>query len=110
MLHQLHLTYTEYFLYRLLVSIGIGLPISYYLWQRGGFNKPSSTSEAPTPKAPRGANQEYSQGAEGNENVGLNVNSRTFTRDEVGPSLLYFAFRACLALSSLDRGIKGLNI
>ncbi|OQE46190.1 hypothetical protein PENCOP_c001G02210 [Penicillium coprophilum] len=63
----------------LLVSIGLGLPITFYLWQNGDVKKPSTMAPA---REPRGANQEYIQGAEGNEMIGQNGNSETFDRDE----------------------------
>lgn len=54
---------------RLLVSIGLGLPISIYLWQRGDTSKPS-TKASPEPRTePRGATKEYSQRSEGGQDV-----------------------------------------
>jgi hypothetical protein len=54
---------------RLLVSIGLGLPISIYLWQRGDTGKPS-TKAPPEPRTePRGATKEYSQRSEGVQDV-----------------------------------------
>ncbi|CDM35132.1 unnamed protein product [Penicillium roqueforti FM164] len=55
----------------LLVSIGLGLPISIYLWQRGDTKKPSSKPHT----QPRGANQEYSQESEATQVGGQNIKS-----------------------------------
>lgn len=51
---------------------------------------------------PRGASQEYSQRAEGNQDVGQNLNSGSSSRDEVCYSLSYFILRTWLALSSFE--------
>ncbi|KAF9246082.1 hypothetical protein DTO013E5_6582 [Penicillium roqueforti] len=55
----------------LLVSIGLGLPISIYLWQRGDTKKPSSKPHT----QPRGANQEYSQESEATQAGVQNIKS-----------------------------------
>lgn len=51
---------------------------------------------------PRGASQEYGQRAEGNQDVGQNLNSGSSSRDEVCYSLSYFILRTWLALSSFE--------
>ena len=53
---------------RLLVSIGLGLPISFYLWQRGGTSKVSPKAPERSTE-PRGATKEYSQRSEGGQDV-----------------------------------------
>ncbi|KAJ5467296.1 hypothetical protein N7475_005048 [Penicillium sp. IBT 31633x] len=60
-----------------------GLPITFYLWQRDGVKTPGAVTQT----APRGANQEYIKGAEGNENGQQNPDPRSITPDEVGRSL-----------------------
>lgn len=48
----------------MLLSLGIGVPIAFYLWQTGAVKK-----QSPNPATqPRGAAQEYIQNAEGSEN------------------------------------------
>lgn len=51
---------------------------------------------------PRGASQEYSQRAEGNQDVGQNLSSGSSSRDEVRYSFSHFVLRAWLALLSFD--------
>lgn len=90
----LHLTPFD----RLLVSIGLGLPIPIYLWQRGDIKKPSTEVKVHT--EPRGANQEYSQRSEASQDEGQNGNSGSSNYDVVRSSFSYLVFRAWFALSS----------
>ncbi|OQD59943.1 hypothetical protein PENPOL_c039G03439 [Penicillium polonicum] len=46
-----------------MVSIALGVPLSVYLWRRNNTTKPKSNSVGED----RGANQEYTQNAEGNQ-------------------------------------------
>ncbi|QQK42488.1 hypothetical protein Pdw03_6389 [Penicillium digitatum] len=62
----------------ILVSVGLGLPISIYLWQSSDIKKPSTKPST----QPRGASSEYSQRAEGDQDVGQNINSGLSDRDE----------------------------
>lgn len=83
---------------RLLVSIALGLPISIYLWQRSHIKMPSTK---PSTK-PRGASQEYSQRAEGDQDVGQNLSSASSSWDEVRYSFSHFIPRAWLGLWSFE--------
>jgi hypothetical protein len=49
---------------RVLGFVGLGVPITYYLWTRNNTKKPNTTVNE------RGANQEYTQSAEGNQKNG----------------------------------------
>ncbi|KAJ6100141.1 hypothetical protein N7467_001676 [Penicillium canescens] len=51
----------------LIALFGLGLPISFYFWQRGGKQKPKTNVVREEQRGARGANQEYTDGAEGNE-------------------------------------------
>ncbi|KAJ5342832.1 hypothetical protein N7541_011956 [Penicillium brevicompactum] len=53
----------------LIASIGLGIPITFYMWQR---------DTTPTTN-PRGANQEYQQSAEGNNGNGSPAQKQTGT-------------------------------
>lgn len=83
---------------RLLVSIGLGLPISIYLWQRGDTKKPSSKPHT----QPRGANQEYSQESEATQAGVQNIKSGSSGGDVVCYSFFYCVVRAWFALSSFN--------
>ncbi|KAJ5753472.1 uncharacterized protein N7511_007625 [Penicillium nucicola] len=49
-------------------SLGLGLPTSFYFWQRGGKqNHKTNVVREEQRESVRGANQEYTNGAEGNE-------------------------------------------
>lgn len=50
----------------------------------------------------RGASQEYSQRAEGDQDVGQNLSSTPSSRDEVRYCFSHFILEAWLAVSSLD--------
>ncbi|KAJ5822421.1 hypothetical protein N7447_004761 [Penicillium robsamsonii] len=72
------------------VSIALGVPLSIYLWQRDGPKKSSDNAVG----EPRGANQEYTQNAEGNQGdertvKGQDSNPNKFAHDEpraMGPA------------------------
>lgn len=83
---------------RLLVSIALGLPISIYLWQRGDIKMPSTKLST----KPRGASQEYSQRAEGDQDVGQNLSSASSNWDQVRYSFSHFILGVWVALLSFD--------
>ncbi|OGE57593.1 hypothetical protein PENARI_c002G11639 [Penicillium arizonense] len=49
----------------IMVSIALGVPLSIYLWRKGDTKKPNNDAVGEH----RGANQEYTQNAEGNQSV-----------------------------------------
>lgn len=61
------ISYLRIFFPRLIALFGLGLPISFYFWQRGGKQKPKTNVVREERRGARGANQEYTDGAEGNE-------------------------------------------
>jgi hypothetical protein len=61
------ISYLRIYFPRLIALFGLGLPISFYFWQRGGKQKPKTNVVREEQRGARGANQEYTDGAEGNE-------------------------------------------
>jgi hypothetical protein len=84
------------------VAVGLGVPIAFYLYQRGPENQPSSltsgarTSGAQTSGAQRGANQEYTKHAEGNQGTsGGSTSGGSSDHDEVrSPSMFAYTRRS----------------
>jgi hypothetical protein len=67
-------------LIRIMVSIALGVPLSIYLWRRGDTKKPNNDAVGEH----RGANQEYTQNAEGNQSIGRqNSDTNSSAHDEV---------------------------
>lgn len=69
-----------------MVSIAFGVPLSVYLWRRNNTTKPKSNSVGED----RGANQEYTQNAEGNQSGNQQHSEPNISvHDEVGYPCLY---------------------
>jgi hypothetical protein len=57
---------------RLPIAIALSIPLSIYFWRRGDTNQPSKNTVAEH----HGANQEYIQSAEGNQDAGRTTQAR----------------------------------
>lgn len=81
---------------RLIALFGLGLPISFYFWQRGGKQSHKTNVVREEQWRARGANQEYTDGAEGNEGneplpKGKGQGSSSFDDDKVCYSINYLS-------------------